>query len=132
MRFSKVSVLSALLVTAQASAWTTTSQASLSLFARSSATRSSIAAVQLHSTASISEIETKVDGEEDTESFRLKFADSGSLVSPWHDIPLKNEDGSFNMVRRFFGPLLLLIIWSLFLLLHKICQERAARSCTAQ
>lgn len=38
-------------------------------------------------------------GEEATESFRLKFKDTeGSIISPWHDIPLMAEDGSYNMV----------------------------------
>merc|ERR1712176_454673 len=32
------------------------------------------------------------------EAFRMQFKDGDSSVSPWHDIPLQNEDGSYNMV----------------------------------
>lgn len=42
---------------------------------------------------------TEVIGEEATESFRLQFKEGSSSISPWHDIPLSNDDGSFNMVR---------------------------------
>jgi len=100
MRFSALAV-SAVLAAAQASAWTTTrtpvARNALAL-GRTAARSRYIAAVQLHSTASSSSVETKVAGEEATESFRLKFTESGSLVSPWHDIALKNDDGSYNMV----------------------------------
>jgi len=38
-------------------------------------------------------------GESATESFRLNFKDeSGETISPWHDIPLKDESGAYNMV----------------------------------
>jgi inorganic pyrophosphatase len=38
-------------------------------------------------------------GESATESFRLNFKDeSGETISPWHDIPLKDENGAYNMV----------------------------------
>jgi len=40
---------------------------------------------------------TTVEGEVGTASYRLKFSDdSGKAVSPWHDIPLKAGDGTFN------------------------------------
>ena len=41
---------------------------------------------------------TEVIGEEATESFRLKFKTDDGDISPWHDIPLTSEDGSYNMV----------------------------------
>lgn len=57
-------------------------------------------ATQLHSTTvSTSSISTEVIGEEGTESFRLLFKDSANTVSPWHNIPMKNDDGTYNMVR---------------------------------
>ena len=30
--------------------------------------------------------------------FRVKFADGGKDISPWHDIPLKNADGTVNFI----------------------------------
>jgi len=40
---------------------------------------------------------TTVEGEVGTASYRLKFSDdSGKAVSPWHDIPYKAGDGTFN------------------------------------
>jgi len=41
---------------------------------------------------------TEVIGEEATESFRLKFTGEDGAISPWHDIPLKGEGDSYNMV----------------------------------
>jgi len=41
---------------------------------------------------------TEVAGEAETESFRVFFKDSGNSISPWHDIPLYNDDGTVNMV----------------------------------
>jgi len=40
---------------------------------------------------------TEVDGEVDTESFRLKYSGDDGPISPWHDIPLKDGD-NYNMV----------------------------------
>jgi inorganic pyrophosphatase len=45
-------------------------------------------------------ISTDVVGQEKTESFRLKFKEGDKTLSPWHDIDLSNEDGSFNMVSK--------------------------------
>ena len=84
MKFSAVSVL---VLAARTSAWT----------AHSLPRPSYLVATQLHSTALSTT--TEVQGAEATESFRLQFKEDGSPVSPWHDIPLKNEDGSYNMVR---------------------------------
>lgn len=101
MNFGKI-VLSSLLLSTQATAWTTTPVSRQALGIRAS--RRYLSATQLHSTAStVSSLETEVHGEEQTESFRLKFKDSGSVVSPWHDIPLKNDDGSYNMVNNIPG-----------------------------
>ena len=40
---------------------------------------------------------TEAAGEAATESFRLKFKDDSGVISPWHDIPLKDGD-AYNMV----------------------------------
>jgi inorganic pyrophosphatase len=49
--------------------------------------------------AALFSVSTEPAGEVATESFRLKFkADSGSTISPWHDIPLEGSGGSYNMV----------------------------------
>ncbi len=59
-------------------------------------------ATQLHSTTvSASSVSTEVVGKEGTESFRLLFKDAANTVSPWHNIPMKNDDGTYNMVRSF-------------------------------
>ena len=62
------------------------------------ASRARVLATHLHSSTA-SSTTTEVVGEEATESFRLKFLEESKTISPWHDIPLKNDDGSFNMVR---------------------------------
>ena len=85
MQFAK-SALALLLVASQASAWTARGLP-----------HSRMLAVQLHSLA------TDVVGEEKTESFRLAFKDGSKAISPWHDIDLKNDDGSYNMVRVVLG-----------------------------
>jgi inorganic pyrophosphatase len=82
MKFSH-SALTVLFLTGHASAWTTTARI---------VPRRAFAAVQLHSVA------TETAGEAATESFRLKFKDGEKAMSPWHDIDLKNDDGSYNMV----------------------------------
>lgn len=88
MKFSK-SAITLLFLASQCSAWT----------ARSLPRARYFAAVQLHATTTL--ISTEVKGEEATESFRVKFKEGQKTVSPWHDIPLKNGDGSYNMVRSF-------------------------------
>lgn len=58
-----------------------------------------ILATQLHS-STLSAISTEVLGTEQTESFRLSFKESSKSISPWHDIPVKNADGTYNMVSQ--------------------------------
>jgi len=42
---------------------------------------------------------SEVAGEADTTDFRVFFKDaSGSTISPWHDIPLKADDKTFNFI----------------------------------
>jgi hypothetical protein len=66
----------------------------------SSKNKYGLIATHLHSTtASTSSVSTDVVGAEGTESFRLLFKDASSTVSPWHNIPMKNDDGTYNMVR---------------------------------
>lgn len=65
-----------------------------------------LAATQLfHSSTSASSaagVSTEVVGTAKTESFRLAFSDGATnkAESPWHDIPLKNDNGTYNMVRE--------------------------------
>jgi len=80
MKFSSTSL--AFLCVSQASAWTS----------RSVHSSRHLLAAQLPA------VSTAVQGEEATESFRLQFTDGDKPVSPWHDIDLKNDDGSYNMV----------------------------------
>ena len=64
-----------------------------------------ITATQFHSVSvtTPSSISTEIIGTENTESFRLSFKDgSTTSISPWHNIPMKNDDGTYNMVRFFF------------------------------
>ena len=59
-------------------------------------------ATQFHaSTSAASSVSTEVVGTAKTESFRIAFSDGSKAVSPWHDIALKNDDGTFNMVRTY-------------------------------
>eukprot|EP00593_Proboscia_inermis_P008286 CAMPEP_0171298244 /NCGR_PEP_ID=MMETSP0816-20121228/7015_1 /TAXON_ID=420281 /ORGANISM="Proboscia inermis, Strain CCAP1064/1" /LENGTH=259 /DNA_ID=CAMNT_0011773143 /DNA_START=53 /DNA_END=829 /DNA_ORIENTATION=+ len=37
-------------------------------------------------------------GESQTESYRLNYKKDGKSISPWHDIPLSDSDGTYNMV----------------------------------
>jgi hypothetical protein len=90
MKLTKTALTSFLLL-AQASAWSSAARGSFRLSRH-------IAAVQLHATAATSDLSTSVVGEEATESFRLQFKQAGKAISPWHDIPFKNSDGSYNMV----------------------------------
>jgi len=96
MKFAK-SALSLLLLSRATSAWTTAA-------ARGPSGARNLLATQLfHSAATdSSSYSTAVVGEEKTESFRLAFKEGNSKISPWHDIPLKNADGSYNMVRACF------------------------------
>jgi hypothetical protein len=88
MKFTKAA-LAVLVVSTQASAWTS----------RNVVSRRALLATQLHST--VASYGTEAKGEVATESFRLAFSEESKSISPWHDIPLKNEDGSYNMVRCF-------------------------------
>eukprot|EP00545_Synedropsis_sp_CCMP1620_P003458 CAMPEP_0119012414 /NCGR_PEP_ID=MMETSP1176-20130426/6712_1 /TAXON_ID=265551 /ORGANISM="Synedropsis recta cf, Strain CCMP1620" /LENGTH=270 /DNA_ID=CAMNT_0006965369 /DNA_START=83 /DNA_END=895 /DNA_ORIENTATION=- len=51
-----------------------------------------------HAAAALFAFDTKTAGEADTESFRIQFSKDGDAISPWHDIPLEGENGSYNMV----------------------------------
>lgn len=84
MKFTK-SALSLLFLATKATAWTTTAHG---------LPRGRFL-VHLNAVAGIS---TDVVGQEKTESFRLKFKEGDKTLSPWHDIDLSNEDGSYNMV----------------------------------
>ena len=98
MKFAK-SALSLLLLSRAASAWT--SAAARPRFV----SRNNILATQFHASSSAvtDSYSTEVVGKEKTESFRLAFKEAaGATISPWHDIPLKNADGSYNMVRFFW------------------------------
>jgi hypothetical protein len=88
MKFSNAALAFFVLAT-PASAWTTRTSSSV----RGFTARTSTAAVQLHA------IGTEQAGEAATESFRLNFKEGDKPLSPWHDIALKNADGSYNMVR---------------------------------
>jgi hypothetical protein len=87
MKFSKVAV-SLFLFTRSTTAWTA---------AHVPAGFHRLALASLHSVATDYSSETV--GTAATESFRLKFKEGSKVVSPWHDIPLRNDDGSYNMVR---------------------------------
>ena len=84
MQFTK-SALSLLLLASRATAWTAHGLPRGRFL------------VHLHAVAGIS---TDVMGQEKTASFRLQFKEGDKTLSPWHDIELSNEDGSFNMVRK--------------------------------
>ena len=84
MKFTKAA-LAVLFVSSQASAFTS----------RQLVQRRAAFALQ----SAVAGYSTDVKGEEGTESFRLAFSEDSKAISPWHDIPLKNDDGSYNMVR---------------------------------
>jgi hypothetical protein len=84
MKFSRVAV-SLFLASRPAAAW-------IANFP----TASRWALATLHSVAT--DYSAEVVGVQATESFRLKFKEGSKVVSPWHDIPLRNDDGSYNMV----------------------------------
>lgn len=87
MKFTSSVVAALFLVSHQASAWTSAT----SRFG----TRRSLAHLSAVSAASIS---TEVKGEAKTESFRQFFKEDSKNISPWHDIPLKDDNGNYNMV----------------------------------
>jgi hypothetical protein len=60
-----------------------------------------LVAAQFHAVSASNSVATEVVGTEKTESFRLAFKDGGKSLSPWHDIPLKNENGTYNMVSSY-------------------------------
>jgi inorganic pyrophosphatase len=90
MKFTK-SALTFLFLASRVSAWTAAGRLPLR-------TRSALAFYA--TAASSSDVTTEIQGQEKTESFRLVFKTSGkdTKVSPWHDIPLQNGDGTYNMV----------------------------------
>ena len=100
MKFSNA-VLTCLVLATPASAWTSRSTSVRGF-------RNSLAAVQLHSTPS--SISTESAGEAATESFRLKFKEGDKPLSPWHDIALKNADGSYNMVRSLLIVVIVVVV----------------------
>lgn len=81
------------------------SKAALSLFllARSSSAFTCAGKIPRHGLAPLRAVSTDTFateslGEEKTDSFRVQFKDGSDAISPWHDIPLSNDDGSYNMV----------------------------------
>jgi inorganic pyrophosphatase len=46
----------------------------------------------------IATITTVTEGEATSRRFRVHFEQDGHRLSPWHDIPLKNNDGSYNFI----------------------------------
>jgi len=46
----------------------------------------------------VSQISTITEGEATSRRFRVHFENNGTRLSPWHDIPLKNPDGSYNFI----------------------------------
>ena len=93
MKFAKTA-LSLLLLSRATSAWT------LAAARPSSWARTRLIATQFHSAAATaSDYSNEVVGQEKTESFRLSLKEGDATISPWHDIPYKNADGSYNMVR---------------------------------
>jgi hypothetical protein len=92
MKFSKIAV-SLFLFGRSTTAWT----AARYHPAAAAALHRHLALTSLHSVATDYSAETV--GTVATESFRLKFKEGSKVVSPWHDIPLRNDDGSYNMVR---------------------------------
>jgi hypothetical protein len=88
MKFAKTA-LSLLFLSRAATAWT----------ARAASRNSRVFGVQLLHAVATDAFSTQVIGEAQTESFRLAFTKDSKMVSPWHDIPLINDDGNYNMVR---------------------------------
>lgn len=46
----------------------------------------------------IARITTHCEGDETSRRFRCHFQQEGHALSPWHDVPLKNADGSYNFI----------------------------------
>jgi inorganic pyrophosphatase len=46
----------------------------------------------------ISKIQTEEEGEITSRRYRVNFLCNGTKLSPWHDIPLKNTDNSYNFI----------------------------------
>jgi len=46
----------------------------------------------------IARIHTLPEGEETSRRFRMRFLLDDQPLSPWHDVPLKNADGSYNFI----------------------------------
>lgn len=72
------------------------SSASAWAAARSPASR--VAFRRSFAAAALFSVSTEQAGEVATESFRLKFKGESGEISPWHDIPLEGDNGSYNMV----------------------------------
>lgn len=87
MKFAKAALTVLYLSTKSTSAWTAAPLSS----------RARWALGHLHAVATDS-IDTTTQGEAATESFRLLFKAGEKMVSPWHDVDLKNDDGTYNMV----------------------------------
>jgi inorganic pyrophosphatase len=47
---------------------------------------------------SLQMVELEESGEFGTTDYVMKFKVDGKVVSPWHDMPYKNEDGTYNML----------------------------------
>lgn len=47
---------------------------------------------------SVAKITTMTEGEVTSRRFRVHFEAEGERLSPWHDVPLKNADGSYNFI----------------------------------
>ena len=91
MKHSSHVALFAFSYASSASAWATTTRCPATAAYRI-AFRRSFAAAALFS------VSTEQTGEVATESFRLKFKGESGDISPWHDIPLEGDNGSYNMV----------------------------------
>jgi len=46
----------------------------------------------------IASISTYAEGEPTSRRYRINFQQDGQQLSPWHDVPLKNPDGSYNFI----------------------------------
>jgi inorganic pyrophosphatase len=46
----------------------------------------------------IAAIQTITEGEPTSRRFRVYYEMDGARLSPWHDVPLKNDDGSYNFI----------------------------------
>ena len=46
----------------------------------------------------IASISTREEGDPTSRRYRVHFEQDGHPLSPWHDVPLKNTDGSYNFI----------------------------------